>query len=85
MSIASHRPGMPIVVVTSSNRVAQQLTLVYGCKTFVRPDANEIGSEIAIWLKEQGVFQSGDRVVNVLGRQPGLIGGTDTIKVRVLQ
>lgn len=84
LSIASHRPNMPIVVVTSTPRVASQLALMYASKTFLREDIENVGENLAYWLKDQNVFNSGDRVVIVSGAQPGLIGGTDTIKVRVL-
>lgn len=85
LSIASHRPNRPIIVVTSSPRTAGQLAIMYGSKTFVRDDVVNIGDRVAQWLKDQNVFESGDRVVVVSGAQPGLIGGTDTIKVRVLK
>ncbi len=85
LSIASHRPNRPIVVVTSSQRVANQLSMMYSSKTFLREDGENVGANLAQWLKEQNVFETGDRVVIVSGRQPGLIGGTDTIKVRVLE
>lgn len=85
LSIASHRPNMPIVVVTSSPRVANQLALMYASKTFLREDVENVGGNLAQWLKDQNVFVGGDRVVIVSGKQPGLIGGTDTIKVRILE
>lgn len=85
LSIASHRPNMPIVVVTSTPRVASQLALMYASKTFLREDEEGVGANLAQWLKDQSVFARGDRVVIVSGKQPGLIGGTDTIKVRVLE
>jgi pyruvate kinase len=85
LSIASHRPNMPVVVVTSQPRVAQQLALMYASKTFIREDVENVGANLAQWLKEQNVFAANDRVVIVSGRQPGLVGGTDTIKVRVLE
>ena len=84
MSIASHRPNMPVVVVTSEPRVAQQLALMYASKCFIRDDIENVGANLAQWLREQNVFAEGDRVVIVSGHQPGLVGGTDTIKVRVL-
>lgn len=84
LSIASHRPNMPIVVVTSTPRVASQLALMYASKTFLREDTESVGENLAHWLKDQNVFAADDRVVIVSGAQPGLIGGTDTIKVRVL-
>jgi pyruvate kinase len=85
LSIAARRPNMPIIVVTSTPRVATQMALMYASKSFLREDVENVGANLAEWLKEQSVFQSGDRVVIVSGHQPGLIGGTDTIKVRVLQ
>lgn len=84
LSIAARRPNMPIVVVTSTPRVATQMALMYASKSFLREDTENVGANLAQWLKEQGVFETGDRVVIVSGGQPGLIGGTDTIKVRVL-
>ena len=85
LSIAARRPNMPIIVVTSTPRVATQMALMYASKSFLREDVENVGANLAEWPKEQSVFQSGDRVVIVSGHQPGLIGGTDTIKVRVLQ
>lgn len=85
LSIASHRPNMPIIITTSSRRAANQLALLYGGKAFLHEDQAGIGLELASWLKEKGIFASGDRVVIVSGKQPGLIGGTDTLKVRVLE
>ncbi len=84
-SIASHRPGMPIISVTSDPRVAQQLCMLYASKSFLRPDGERAGLTIAHELVEQGMFEAGDTVVLVSGRQPGLTGGTDTIRVRVLE
>lgn len=87
-SIAAHRPSLPIISVTSDDRVAQQLTLMYANKSFVRPDGERAGLELARELKNENYFGDGTRpttVVVVSGKQPGLIGGTDTIRVRVLE
>ncbi|HMI09201.1 MAG TPA: pyruvate kinase [Candidatus Saccharimonadales bacterium] len=86
-NIAAHRPGLPIISVTSSARAAQQLALSYANKSFVRPDGERAGFELAKELKASGYF--GDEevvtVAIVSGRQPGLVGATDTIRVRVLE
>ncbi len=84
-SIASHRPAMPIVSVTSVPRVAQQLTLLYANKSFLRPDGENVGHELAKELRAEDFFDAGATVVVVSGRQPGAPGGTDTIRVRVLE
>ncbi|HSE29358.1 MAG TPA: pyruvate kinase [Candidatus Saccharimonadales bacterium] len=85
LSIAAHRPSMPIISVTSDARVAQQLCLMYANKSFLRPDGETAGLTQAQDLVKKGTLHKGDKVVLVSGRQPGLIGGTDTIKVRVLE
>lgn len=84
-SIASHRPAMPIISVTSDNRVANQLTLLYANKSFQRPDGEHAGLTLAKELRQEGFFAPGSTVVLVSGRQPGLTGATDTIRVRVLE
>lgn len=85
--IAAHRPNLPIISVTSEPRAAQQLALSYANKSFVRPDGERAGFELAKELKSSEFFGTDEpvTVVIVSGRQPGLIGGTDTIRVRVLE
>jgi len=85
-NIAAHRPNLPIISVTSEMRAAQQLGLSYANRSYVRPDADEAGFDLAKELKAEGLF--GDEqatVIIVSGQQPGIIGTTDTIKVRVLE
>jgi len=86
-NIAAHRPNLPIISVTSLPRTAQQLTLKYATKSFVRPDGERAGLELAKELKTAGYFGDIDTitVAIVSGRQPGLIGATDTIRVRMLE
>ena len=85
-NIAAHRPNLPILSVTSELRAAQQLGLNYANRSYVRPDSAEAGYDLAKELKAEGLF--GDEpttVIIVSGQQPGIIGTTDTIKVRVLE
>lgn len=83
-SIAAHRPSMPIISVTSDKRVAQQLALLYANKSFLRPDGERAGLQLAHELCAQEFLQTGNTVVVVSGRQPGVAGATDTIRIRVL-
>jgi pyruvate kinase len=84
-SIASHRPNLPIISVTSEPKVAQQLSLSYANRSYVRPDSAEAGFDVFKELKDEGLFGEGtSKVIIVSGQQPGIIGLTDTIKVRVL-
>lgn len=85
LQIASRRPDMPIIAVTDEPRTAQQLTLVYGIKSFTRPAHPQAAQKLTDWLREQDIFRPKDVVVSVSGRYPGVIGTTDTIKVRILE
>ncbi len=85
-NIAAHRPNLPIISVTSEPRSAQQLALSYANRSYIRPDSSEAGYDIAKELNNQGLFGEGpSTVIIVSGLQPGVVGMTDTIKVRVLQ
>jgi len=84
-NIAAHRPNLPIISVTSEVKAAQQLALSYANRTYIRPDSAEAGFDLAKELKEDGLFgDDSAKVIIVSGQQPGIVGTTDTIKVRVL-
>ncbi len=85
--IAAYRPNLPIISVSSSPRAAQQLALTYANKSFIRPDGEKAGLTLVRELREDQFFGTEEpiTIVIVSGKQPGLIGGTDTIRVRVLE
>lgn len=80
--IAANRPSLPIISVTSSDRVAQQLCLFFANKSFKRPDGEHAGEQLTRELVKQGMLEAGKPVVLVSGMQPGVQGRTDTIRVR---
>lgn len=85
--VAAVRPNRVIVSVTADPKTAQQLALSYANQSYIRPVTVEVGYELAQELKRAGRFDesSGEiKVVVVSGRQPGVIGGTDTIQVRTI-
>lgn len=82
--IAAYRPEIPIIAVTSETRVAQQLAIVYGTKAYVRPVDKLAATKLTNWLKQKRALKTGDIVVTASGKYPGVVGSTDTIKVRVL-
>lgn len=85
-NIAGYRPNLPIIAVTSEPRVAQQLSLNYANRSYIRPDGERAGLDIAKELKTEGFFgHDPATVIVVSGRQPGLVGATDTIRVRVIE
>lgn len=85
-SIAAFRPNLPIISVTDDKRTAQQLALSYANKSFVQPVDAKAGIKEANELHQSGYFGTEDpvTVVIVSGQDPGVTGGTDTIRVRVL-
>jgi pyruvate kinase len=84
MNIASERPDVPIIAVTDSDRTAQQLAIVYDVKSYVRPISARAAQKITDFMQQEHVFNKGDIIVMVSGKQPGVVGTTDTIKIRQL-
>ncbi len=84
LQIAARRPDVSIIAVTNDARVAQQLAFVYGTKSYVRPVDRLAATKLTNWLKQKKVLKAGDILVTVSGKYPGVVGTTDTIKVRVL-
>ena len=84
LQISSLRPKIPLIAVTSDPRTAQQLSIVYGVKSYVRPDDALAASKLTDWLHKEKLLNKGDTVVTASGLYPGVVGTTDTIKVRVL-
>lgn len=83
--MAAMRPDQPIVAVTSDQRVAQQMVLLYGVKAYVRPDDKLQATKLTNWLRHNKVLKAGDLIVTASGQHPGVVGTTDTIKIRVLE
>ena len=54
--IAACRPELPIIAVAPDPRVAQQLALSYATRSFVRPDSQQLGSDLTRELLSQGAF-----------------------------
>ena len=85
MMIAAQRPNLPIVSVTSNERVANQLALLYANSAFVRPYGDEFGLELAKELKKTGYLKTKDGVkdlLTVIEKKKKNRNGTDTIRVR---
>lgn len=84
VQLSSKRPSHALLAVTSVQRVANQLSLVYGTQSYVRPDDKLAAQKLTDWLKKSRSLKKGDIVVTASGQYPGVVGTTDTIKVRVL-
>ncbi len=84
LQLSSRRPKIPLIVVTPTSRVAQQLSIVFGVKAYVRPADSMAATKLTNWLQQSKVLKKGNIVVTASGKHPGVVGATDTIKVRVL-
>ena len=84
-AIAAQRPKLPIVTVTSKDRVAGQLALCYANSAFVRPYSENFGIDLAQELKAANYLQTTpekDEILAIVisGHKQGA-GGSDTIKI----
>lgn len=84
LQLATRRPSVPLIAVTPDKRVAQQLAIVFGAKAYVRPADRMAATKLTNWLLLNKVLNKGNIVVTASGKHPGVVGTTDTIKVRVL-
>ncbi len=85
LDLVAQRPKRPVIAVTSNSRVAQQLSIVYGTKSYVRPANRYAADRLTNWLQKNKVLHKGDMIVTASGKHPGVVGTTDTIKVRMLE
>jgi pyruvate kinase len=87
LMIASCRPNpnIPVIAVTNDIHTAQTLAIVRGIKSYVRPIHPLAAQKLTDWLLKSKVLEKGDVVITASGMYPGVVGTTDTIKVRVLE
>ncbi len=85
LQIAALRPAIPVIAVTSDPMTAQHLAIVYGVKSYIRPAHSLAASKLTDWLELNKVLHRGDIVVTASGKYPGVVGTTDTIKIRVVE
>ncbi len=84
-TMAAQRPNVPIVSVTSNERVANQLALIYANASFVRPYSEHFGYDLAEELKKVEYLRTkeGEKdLLTVIVSGDNDKSGTDTIKVR---
>lgn len=84
-TMAAQRPNVPIISVTSNERVANQLALIYANASFVRPYSEHFGYELAEELKKSEYLRlkEGEKdLLTVIVSGDNEKTGTDTIKVR---
>ncbi len=84
INISAMRMNVPLIAVTNDLKTAHRLAIVYGVAAYVRPADKSAASKLTDWLRDEHFLDRGDIVVTASGKQPGVVGTTDTIKVRML-
>ena len=85
INISSLRSPIPIIAVTNDPKTAQQLSIVFSVKSFIRPANRLTIDRLTDWLRQNDILGKGDVVVTASGKYPGIVGTTDTIKVRMIE
>ncbi|HEX3082698.1 MAG TPA: pyruvate kinase [Candidatus Saccharimonadia bacterium] len=83
-NISSLRPDAPIIIVTDHERVYHQMAIVWGGKAFLADSMDHAADHVVRELKTLGMVAKGDALVHASGNQPGLIGGTNKIAIKVV-
>ncbi len=68
LQISSLRPSVALIAVTNDVRTAQQLSIVYGVKSYIRPIDKLAASKLTDWLRHNNVLKKGDIVVTASGQ-----------------
>ncbi|GAC1369677.1 MAG: pyruvate kinase [Candidatus Saccharimonadales bacterium] len=83
-NISAQRPGVPVIIVTDHERVYFQMAIVWGGKSYLAKNMKGATDEVIQQLKTAGNVHKGDAAVIVSGHQPGLIGGTSQVEIKVV-
>ena len=84
-NIAALRPNMPIIIVTDHERVYYQMAILWGGKSYLVKNMNGATDNVVRQLKTAGSIKKNDALVAASGHQPGLIGGTDKVVIKIVE
>src|SRR3954470_2215447 len=85
--VASHRPGVPILVLTDQERTYRQLALVWGVIPCLVPHCDNYQDMVKLALdavRASGLARQGDRVVVTAGVPFDVPGTTNLMKVETV-
>lgn len=81
LSIASLRPSAPIIIASPDGKLCNQMALVWGGKPFLVRNKKESYDIVVKKMKARGAIVKGDFIVSAYGKQRGVAGGTDTVRL----
>jgi pyruvate kinase len=70
-------------MVTDHKRVYYQMAIVWGGKSYYAKTMHGATDDVIRQLKTAGNIAKGDALVVASGHQPGLIGGTDQVQIKI--
>jgi len=85
--VARHRPPVPIIAVTSNEKVARQQSLTWGVYPVRAGEAattDEMFLRATVAARQSGLVDAGSVIVITAGAPPGTSGSTNLIKVHTL-
>lgn len=80
-NLSALRPDALLVVATSSERVYNQLAILWGSRSYIMKADEGAAEEALRILKEEHNVASGDVIVRCRGSKVGVSGATDTIQL----
>jgi len=70
-------------MVTDHERVYYQMAIVWGGKSYLAEDMKGATDDVIHQLRAAGNISKGDALVVAGGHQPGLIGGTNKVAIKL--
>jgi pyruvate kinase len=86
-NVSKFRPSTPILAITSEEKVARQLQLVWGVNPLLIAEQDSTNATFAAAMahgQEHGLLKEGDLVVQTAGTLAGVSGSTDLVKVGIV-
>lgn len=86
-AVSKYRPHLPIIAVTTTERVRRQLALTWGVlpmMTRITDNTDEVFERAVYSAMASGVVSEGDMIVITAGIPVGIPGTTNTIKVHTI-
>ncbi len=85
---ARHRPTVPILCLTESEKTARRLALSYGVRPIVTKDATSFGAMVSSACeiaKMKNFASAGDRLVITAGVPFGTVGATNILHISIVE
>ena len=81
--LSRYRPSTPLIVIASSDKIARQISLLWGVKAYPKRinDTKNIWNIMSEFLKQKGEIAYGDIVIMTIGLREGT---TDLVRIEII-